>query len=49
VFAKKYNVILESICDLNPELKLEISKLGAKLKFVNPNPTHSEEDKNYSS
>ena len=37
--AKKYNVSMESICDLNPELKTGNLKVGAKLKFVNPNPT----------
>ena len=44
--AKKYNVSMESICDLNPELKTGNLKVGAKLKFVNPNPTPLEEDKN---
>ncbi|GEC79481.1 peptidoglycan endopeptidase [Flavobacterium aquatile] len=37
--SKKYNVSMESICDLNPELKTGNLKVGAKLKFVNPNPT----------
>ena len=37
--AKKFNVSMESICDLNPELKTGNLKVGAKLKFVNPNPT----------
>lgn len=37
--AKKYNVSMESICDLNPELKTGNLKVGAKLKFVNSNPT----------
>lgn len=37
--AKKYNVSMESICDLNPELKTGNLKVGAKLKFVNPIPT----------
>ena len=37
--AKKYNVSMESICDLNPELKTGNLKVGAKLRFVNPNPT----------
>lgn len=37
--AKKYNVSMESICDLNPELKTGNLKVGAKLKFVNTNPT----------
>ena len=36
---KQYNVSMESICDLNPELKTGNLKVGAKLKFVNPNPT----------
>lgn len=46
--AKKYNVSMESICDLNPELKTGNLKVGAKLKFVNPNPnpTPIEEDRN---
>lgn len=39
--AKKYNVSMESICDLNPELKTGNLKVGAKLKFVNPNPTQA--------
>lgn len=46
--SKKYNVSMESICDLNPELKTGNLKVGAKLKFVNPNPTPIEDDKNVS-
>lgn len=46
--SKKYNVSMESICDLNPELKTGNLKVGAKLKFVNPNPnpTPIEQDRN---
>jgi cell wall-associated NlpC family hydrolase len=42
--AKKYNVSMESICDLNPELKTGNLKVGAKLKFVNPNPMPLQEE-----
>jgi len=34
--SKKYNVTMETICELNPELKVSNLKAGSKLKIPNP-------------
>ncbi|MBC7524924.1 MAG: LysM peptidoglycan-binding domain-containing protein [Flavobacterium sp.] len=47
--SKKYNVTMETICELNPELKTGNLKVGSKLKLTKVKQENSNENKEQSS